>query len=231
MNGSKSFLLLCLVFFLAFGMALSVRPAQPGVAGKGMSPDQSLQLLLEGNKRFVESKLQACGENMDKKRRELQKGQRPHAVVLSCSDSRVPPEIIFDQGLGEIFVVRVAGNIADPAVLGSIEYAVGHLGTSLVMVMGHDECGAVVSSFESGSNAEGNIGLILEQIAPSVRKAKESGKSSKALIDAAIDNHIEATASSLRRLSPVIAGMEKSGKVRLVKARYKLGTGEVVILE
>jgi carbonic anhydrase len=126
----------------------------------------ALKLLLEGNERYVSEKRDYGGKDRAR-RAETASGQRPFAVVLTCSDSRVPPEIIFDCGIGDIFVVRVAGNVADDLVLGSIEYAVSHLGTPLVMVLGHTSCGAVTAALEGGGEGE-YTGSIVELLAPAL---------------------------------------------------------------
>lgn len=142
--------------------------------GAGISPDEALAKLVAGNTRFVEGK-QAQKDVGNTRRTELTKGQQPFAVILSCSDSRVPPEHIFDQGLGDIFVVRVAGNVADSIELGSVEYAAEHLGSPLILVLGHQMCGAVKATV-AGGKPEGNIGSIVKKIEPAVKKAKAQVK-------------------------------------------------------
>lgn len=190
--------------------------------------DETLKNLLEGNHRFM------SGQTMHKehasKRTELVKGQSPSAIILSCSDSRVPPEIIFDQGLGDIFVVRVAGNVADPVELGSIEYAVEHLNVPLIIVLGHDSCGAVTAAVKGGKH-EGNIRAIVRKIAPAVRRVKAQGKKSDELLNAAIIENAHMVASSLVRESSVIRHFVNEKKLRIVAAKYSLETGRVDILE
>jgi len=153
-------------------------------AGPGISPDEALKKLIDGNNRFVQS-AQAQKDIGNNRRTELTKGQHPFAVILSCSDSRVPPEHIFDQGLGDIFVVRVAGNVADSIELGSVEYAAEHLGVPLILVLGHQSCGAVKATVDGGK-PEGNIESIVKKIAPAVKKARETVKEKDKLLDAAI---------------------------------------------
>ena len=138
------------------------------------SANEALQKLIDGNKRFVTGQF-ALKDLGDARREELVKGQKPFAVILTCSDSRVPPEHIFDQGLGDIFVVRNAGNVVDPVTLGSIEYAVEHLLAPLVVVLGHDYCGAVKAAVDGGE-APGSIGAIIAKLLPSVEKAKATGQ-------------------------------------------------------
>ena len=111
------------------------------------------------------------------KRKELTKGQKPFAIVITCSDSRVPPELLFDQGLGDIFVVRVAGNVVDPIALGSIEYGAEHLNSPLLFILGHTKCGAVGATLEAKGKPEGNIGAIVKKIQPAVATAKKKGGS------------------------------------------------------
>lgn len=210
------------------------------VEGGGVTADEALSRLLEGNKRFVESKMNACGETTAAAREKLAKGQKPYAIILSCSDSRVPPEIIFDKSLGEIFVVRVAGNVPDPVVLGSIEYAAEHLGSPLIMVLGHERCGAVTAAVESKGKPEGNIGAIVRAIAPAVKKAKQGCKECTScdmkekkakLIECAIDENVKLVAKNLTRQSPVIGHLVKEGKVKIVAAKYDLDDGKVSLME
>jgi len=142
-------------------------------SGVGMNADQALQQLMEGNKRFVDQHMTGQKLCDAKARQSLATGQKPYAVILTCSDSRVPPEIIFDKGLGEIFVIRVAGNVPDPIVLGSIEYAAEHIGSPLVMVLGHERCGAVTAAVDAKGKPEGNIGAIVKTIAPAVKTGEK----------------------------------------------------------
>jgi carbonic anhydrase len=125
--------------------------AAPAHATASCTPEEALERLKEGNKRYVENRLEVCKDTTPKLREELAKGQHPFAVVLSCSDSRLPPEIIFDKKPGELFVVRVAGNVVDPVNLASIEYALEHLGAGLILVLGHERCGAVTAAYDTFS--------------------------------------------------------------------------------
>ena len=189
--------------------------------------EETLKNLLDGNQRFISGKLSQ--KDLAVRRTELVKGQAPGAVVLSCSDSRVPPELIFDQGLGDVFVVRVAGNVADPVTLGSIEYAVEHLHVPLVIVMGHDKCGAVKATVDGGK-PEGNIRAIVAKIAPAVRKAKAAGKKGDELLDAAIMENVKAVTASLTRDSKIIKHLVDKKKVKIVPAKYSIATGKVDLL-
>ncbi len=204
-----------------------------------VTADEALQKLVEGNKRYVESKMNACTETTTAAREKLAKGQKPYAIILSCSDSRVPPEIIFDKSLGEIFVVRVAGNVPDPVVLGSIEYAAEHLGSPLVMVLGHERCGAVTATVDAKGKVEGNIGAIVKTIAPAVKKAKKECKDCKAcdlkdkgkLVECAIDENTKMVAANLTKQSPVLRHLVKEGKLKIVAAKYDLDDGKVTLFE
>ncbi|MDR2861706.1 MAG: hypothetical protein LBV07_04085 [Syntrophobacterales bacterium] len=168
-----------------------------------------------------------------KTRENLANDQRPYAVILSCSDSRVPPEMIFDQGLGEIFVVRSAGHVVEPALLGSIEFAVAVLGASLVMVLGHSKCGAVASACDHPGEFHGNLGALLQVIVPAVAKIKDkaAGKSWEEKVAMAIDENIKLAASSLTERSNILKRMAEEGRIQIIKARYDLDTGVVKVLK
>lgn len=202
-------------------------------AGAGVSADEALQRLLDGNKRFVESKMTASALCDLPAREKLATSQHPYAIILSCSDSRVPPEIIFDRALGEVFVVRVAGNVADPIVLGSIEYATEHLGSPLIMVLGHERCGAVTAAVTSKGKHEGNVGAILKAIQPAVKKAKKDcqGKSSAEVVECVVKANAKAVAADLTKSSKVLAKQLKEGKIKIVSATYDLDDGKVTILK
>ncbi|HEY6011635.1 MAG TPA: carbonic anhydrase [Nitrospirota bacterium] len=193
----------------------------------GPSADEALKQLLDSNQHCVTGKL--VQHDIVTRRSELVKGQHPSAVVLSCSDSRVPPELIFDQGLGDIFVVRVAGNVVDAVTLGSIEYAVEHLNTPLIIVMGHDKCGAVSAAVQGGA-PEGNIGSIVAKIAPSVNKAKAAGKKGDDLLDAAIIENVRSVTANLTKDSAIIKHLVEEKKVKIVPAKYNLVSGKVELL-
>jgi carbonic anhydrase len=198
-----------------------------------ITANEALQKLLDGNHRYVLN--QTTGQKLcdATTRQSLTRGQSPYAIILSCSDSRVPPEIIFDRGLGEIFVIRVAGNIPDPIVLGSIEYAAEHLGSPLIMVLGHGRCGAVTAAVAArGKPHEGNIGAILKAIAPAVSQAEQeaTGRDKAELVEAAIDNNIKLVCNSLVEQSEVIKGLADAGKIKVVGAKYDLDDGKVRLL-
>jgi carbonic anhydrase len=198
-----------------------------------ITADEALQKLLDGNHRYVAN--QMTGQKLcdATTRHSLTKGQSPYAIILCCSDSRVPPEIIFDKGLGEIFVVRVAGNVPDPIILGSIEYAADHLGSPLIMVLGHGRCGAVTAAVNAKGEAhEGNVGEIIKALAPAVSQAEKeaAGKDKAQLVEMAIDNNIRLVCRSLSEQSKVIKSMADAGKVKIVGAKYDLDDGKVSLL-
>lgn len=199
----------------------------------GMTADEALKMMMDGNKRYVENQMQAQKHSDPAMRQALARSQKPYAIVLSCSDSRVPPEIIFDKGLGEIFVIRVAGNIPDSLVLGSIEYAAEHLGSPLIMVLGHERCGAVTATVEAKGKPQGNIGAIVKTISPAVKQAKKEykGNDKSQLVEKASDINIKMVSASIIKGSPVIRHLVKEGKVKIVDAKYDLDDGKVTLMK
>lgn len=190
-----------------------------------LTAKQSLKKLIEGNKRCVVCKPQNPRQDA-KRRKEVVKGQKPFAVIVGCSDSRIPPELIFDQGYGDLFVVRLAGNIVDRLALGSIEYAVEHLGTKLVVVLGHGKCGAVTAATQ-GSNAPGNVGSILKAIQPAVKKAR---KLQGDLVENATRVNVELVTNKIKSSQPILAEMVENGTIEVMGAYYNIETGAVEIL-
>lgn len=187
--------------------------------------EEALQALREGNRRFATG--QAIHPHQDAARREeVLPGQRPFTAILACSDSRAPPEVIFDQGVGDLFVVRTAGHVVDDVALGSIEYAVEHLGVPLVVTLGHTRCGAVTAALH-GAEAPGHIAAVVRAILPAVRETR--GLPGDPLSNA-IDAHIRRVVAHLRAASPILAEREHAGTLRIVGARYNLESGEVVWL-
>lgn len=192
---------------------------------KGIDAKEALQKLMDGNKNFVSLKSQHPNQDVER-RLELTKGQNPFAVILGCSDSRIPPEIIFDQGFGDLFVIRVAGNIIDDNILGSVEYAVEHLGVQLVMVLGHEKCGAVSATVKGGTD-HSHIGCLLKEIQPAVDKAKTRKGD---LIDNSIRNNVQLVVNNLKKSEPVLAEFVHEKKLIIVGAYYDLDTGKVDII-
>jgi carbonic anhydrase len=195
----------------------------------GMSPDQILQKLKTGNSRFRGDARKS--RNYLKQQRATASGQYPAAVLLSCIDSRAPAEVIMDLGLGDIFNCRVAGNISNPDILGSMEFAAKVSGAKVVLVMGHTACGAIKGAID---NAElGNLTELLAKIKPAVQATEYSGeRSSKnyAFVDAVARTNVRMTLESIRRDSSVLADLEKSGAIKIAGAMYNLNTGGVDFL-
>jgi carbonic anhydrase len=185
---------------------------------------QVWQRLLEGNMRFVQGLFQ--GRNLLDLRRTLAKGQQPEAAVLCCSDSRVPAEIIFDQSLGDLFVVRTAGLVLEPTSIGSLEYAVAHLGVPLLIIKGHEGCGAVTAAVENPEAAEGQIGSIIRQIVPAVAQARQAGHHGQDLIEATTDLHLKALEETLLQ-SSIIRKAVDAGRLEVMVAKYFLHAGQV----
>ncbi|HXI85449.1 MAG TPA: carbonic anhydrase [Verrucomicrobiae bacterium] len=191
-----------------------------------VTADEALARLKAGNERFVTGKVIHPNEGADR-RAEVAKGQDPFAIIVGCSDSRVGPEVVFDQGLGDLFVIRTAGNVVDDVALGSIEYAADHLGVPLILVLGHTRCGAV-SAAVAGGEAPGHVASVVKKIKPAVEETK--GKPGDAL-DNAVRANVHHVVNQLRNTAPILSGLVKSGKLRVVGACYDLDTGRVALLE
>jgi carbonic anhydrase len=192
-----------------------------------VAPADALVRLKAGNQRFIAGKLQHPHQN-PKRRAELVTGQRPFAIVLGCADSRTSPEVLFDQGLGDLFVVRVAGNILNDHVLGSIEYAVEHLGAQLIVVLGHQHCGAVQAAKEtldSKAEAPAHLNSLVTAIQPAVEATRGAD------LEATIKANIENVVQSLRSSEPVLKKEVKAGAITVLGAYYDLGTGAVAFTE
>ena len=199
-----------------------------------VTPAQAKSRLIEGNRRFVEGE-PPQGDRSAARRAELKGGQHPFAAVVGCADSRVPPEIVFDQGLGDLFVVRIAGNVADTLALASMEYAVEHLHSSLIVVMGHERCGAVKATLDAtkapapaaGHTAEAHhshIPALVKEIEPAIWAAK--GRTGPEL-DACIESNVEHSAGQITSRSDIIRQFVANGKVQIVGGVYDLDTGRV----
>jgi carbonic anhydrase len=197
-------------------------------ANPGISADEAMRLLKEGNARYVDGKLQHPHQGPERRALTSGQGQHPLAAVLTCSDSRVPPEIIFDQGIGDLFVVRVAGNVAATDEVGSIEYAVEHLGAPVVVVLGHTQCAAVGAVLD-GAKLPPNIANLVEPIKPAVDKAREANPQAAkdVLLKAAITANVWQALEDMLRLSPIIREKVRDGQVKLVAALYDLDSGQV----
>ena len=196
-------------------------------ARTNLTPDQALELLTEGNRSFnTDSPVRAVQGR--ERRLEIARGQTPFATLVSCSDSRVPPELLFGRGLGELFIVRNAGNTVDTAALGSIEYGVAQLGVPLVVVMGHERCGAVEAAVKvvtENASFPGSIGRMVEPIVPAVLAAQREGGD---LLQAAVRANVRRTVSRLRTASePMLLEPLRAGKLRIVGAAYDIDDGSV----
>ena len=195
--------------------------------------DEALKRLKEGNQRFVADECTSGQLANQKRRNEVVTGQNPMAIILGCSDSRVPAEIVFDQGLGELFVIRVAGNIVAPSQVGSIEFAAERFGTQLVVVMGHSHCGAIEATLEELQHPSGyrsaNLHSIVDRIQPSVETLLETDLKDRPdeLLHFSIRANIRMSVNHLCRGSAVLEKMIQDGRLKVVGASYSLETGEV----
>jgi carbonic anhydrase len=213
---------------LAVVLAPAARAQHAAAAGHdaaAVSADQALEQLMAGNARFV-AHAQTHPNQGAARMHELAGGQHPIAVVLSCADSRVGPELVFDQGLGDLFVVRVAGNIADDASIGSIEYAVEHLGVPLIVVIGHEKCGAVTAAMNGGETGN-HIHAVVDPIMPVVAEAKKRAGDP---VDAAIRLNVNRVVDQLEHTAPILAGKVGDKTLRIVGAYYSLDGGKVTLL-
>ena len=219
---------------LAAAAAVSVPAARAAEDAKSTapSPDEAVARLMEGNARFVEGDMEHPNLGQEV-REDLAKGQAPFAVIVSCSDSRVPPEIVFDAGPGDLFVIRVAGNVVEDHALASIEYAVANLGTPLVMVMGHESCGAVgaaVASEKGEASFDGHIHDLVETIRPAVQAAMEHAQGDEVL-DAAVKENAVRVKEQLSNSKPYVGEYASEGKIKLLAARYDLDSGKVTLID
>jgi len=218
----------------AVGLTLAGAGEAAGASEKRRpkTPRQALALLMAGNARFVKGKLNSVNAIVER-REEVRGGQKPYAIVLTCADSRVPPEHIFDKSLGDIFVCRVAGNILDPHIVGSMEYAFEHFGSLLLMVLGHQRCGAVTDTIklvEKGGKAPGSIQTIVDAIAPVVRATKRGSLGDDAYLDKVVKANARAVTKSVLQRSRIIRHGVDAKKLRVLAAEYSLDSGRVSVL-
>ena len=185
-----------------------------------MSSNEVLDRLKAGNARFVSDKLDGKLQNSDR-RGSLTGGQQPYAIILSCADSRVVPELAFDAGLGELFVCRVAGNVANSSTIASIEYAVAHIGSPVIVVLGHESCGAVTAAIGGGDNGY-NLNHLLAHVAPAMAASSED-----ATVNDVVKKNAELTVEELKTRSGIIRDAVDNGKLQIVPAYYNLGSGKV----
>jgi carbonic anhydrase len=197
--------------------------------GPAITAKEVWQQLLEGNDRFVKGR--PLSRDLPALRASLVKGQSPRAAVLCCSDSRVSAEFIFDQCLGDLFVVRTAGLVLEPTSLGSLEYAVAHLRAPLLVINGHEFCGAVTATVHHPDLDESHITAVVRQIAPAAAQARQQGISGPELVEAAHDLHLKSLYDALGQKSPIMREALASRRLEVVVAKYFLTTGRVEILD
>jgi len=210
------------MLLLIFSLNFTHQSWAKGIYGENISASQAWQKLLAGNRRFSSGKM--LHPRLSKARRaDLVKTQKPFAVVLSCSDSRVPPEILFDQGLGDLFVIRSAGNVIDDVAIGSIEYAVEHLGVKLILVLGHEKCGAVAATIK-GEPLGGHLCVIANKIHGAFKQAK---KSKGNLLDNTVKENIRRVMKELAGSEPILSDSIQKHGLKIIGARYDLDTGKI----
>lgn len=199
----------------------------------GLTAEQALESLKQGNCRFVEGKGGSLHYSGPPRGTDSTRQQEPIAIILGCSDSRVPAELVFDQGFGDLFVIRVAGNIVAPSQIASVEFAVKSFGTPLVLVLGHTQCGAVLATIDELRNKiprlTGPIRTIVDRVRPAVEKAVAGGAldDSEELIEAAVKANVQASVEKLREGSEVIKQLMNDSGLKITGAEYSLETGEV----
>jgi carbonic anhydrase len=208
---------------MILGVGTELAVLRAASAQNTLSPDDALKALMDGNQRFVERRLTSFQEDMDMLRQNTAEKQDPFASVLACADSRVPVEIVFDQSIGHVFVNRVAGNIATSEIIASVEYGAAVLGTSVFMVLGHGNCGAVKATIAAKA-VPGQISSLYSYLRPAVNQANGE-------LDAAIAANARIQAQLLRESSTVVAGLVKDGKIKVVAAVYDLASGKVNLLD
>jgi carbonic anhydrase len=195
--------------------------------------DEALERLKAGNRRFVANAPTHDASEYHTRRAELAGGQEPFAIILGCSDSRVPAELVFDQGLGDLFVIRVAGNIVAPSQVGSVEFAAARFGTRLVVVLGHSQCGAITATLEElqqpTENQSRNLRAIVDRVRPSVETVLEAygDGDPELLIEAAVRANIRASVNHLRHGSEILEQLIDCHGLKVAGAEYSLATGEV----
>ncbi|MBW4507003.1 MAG: carbonic anhydrase [Scytonematopsis contorta HA4267-MV1] len=205
--------------------ALAQKPTTPVKKPQPVSPDSALKQLIEGNRRFVEGKRAAPNQSR-LRLQETAVAQYPFASILGCADSRVPAEIVFDQGLGDLFVVRVAGNVSSQTAIGSLEFSTAVLGSQLIVVLGHAKCGAVIAAIKN-EPLPGRIGVFVEEIKPAVETVRyKTGDVEKNSIIANVQYQVKKLSES----STIIGGLIKEGKLKIVGGLYDLASGKVTLV-
>lgn len=198
-----------------------------------MNADKALQLLIEGNKRYIEGTADGAEITIKTRRQGIDDGQNPFAVVLGCSDSRVPAELVFNRGLGDLFVIRVAGNIVAPSQIGSVEFACQHFGTQLVVVLGHSHCGAINATVDAlmgdPDSLSPNVASIVDRVTPAVHPIvkRNQFKDKDDLIHQAMRANVEQSVQGLQMRSRILRGMADKGQIKIIGAEYSIETGIV----
>ena len=210
---------------LTAGLGSRLVVAQKPAAPKDLTPDQALQMLMDGNERFVKRKTQNSTNRDIRRIKAVAKNQYPFASILSCADSRVPSEIIFDQGFGDLFMCRVAGNIATTEEVGSLEFGTAVLGSKIIMVMGHERCGAVTAAIKGGE-FPGQIGSLIEAIQPALKTANITNNNQ---LEEAIKANVLYQVKTLEK-SPVISELIQQNKLKVVGSYYDLDSGAVTLV-
>ena len=198
---------------------------EPGIFDNqgSLTPDEALRHLMDGNERFASDTMTNLGQSLNILRQHTIEKQEPFAAVLSCADSRVPVELVFDQTIGQLFVARVAGNFVTPEILGSLEYGAAVLGTKVILVLGHSSCGAVTATMQ-GNAVPGQISSLFAHIQPAVDRAGGN-------LERAVQENAKIQANLLAKSSPLLGGLVKEGKLKIVAGYYDLATGRVSLLE
>jgi carbonic anhydrase len=207
---------------LAAGLGVGLAVPSGARAQTQMTPDAALQAMIDGNKRFTQAQLTSFNEDLKELKEKTAESQAPFAAVLSCADSRVPVELVFDQSIGHLFVCRVAGNIATADLIASLEYGAAVLGTKAIMVLGHGNCGAVDATIKAKA-VPGQISTLYRSIRPAVEQAGPN-------LEAAIKANAKIQAGLLATASPVLAEQIKNGQLKVVAAYYDLASGAVTLL-
>jgi carbonic anhydrase len=207
---------------IAAGLGTALAMPSAARAQTQMTPDAALQAMMDGNKRYTQAQLTSFDEDLKELKEKTAESQAPFAAVLSCADSRVPVELLFDQSIGHLFVCRVAGNIATAALIASLEYGAAVLGTKAIMVLGHGNCGAVDATIKAKA-VPGQISVLYRSIRPAVDQAGPN-------LEAAIKANAKIQAGLLSTSSPVLAEALKNGQLKIVAAYYDLASGAVTLL-
>jgi carbonic anhydrase len=195
----------------------------PVLAQSKLTPDAALQELMDGNRRFTSGQLVSCQQDLAILKQNTVEKQEPFAAVLSCADSRVPVELVFDQSIGHVFVTRVAGNVVTPEIIASLEYGAAVLGTKVIMVMGHANCGAVKATIQA-KEVPGQISALYPHIQPAIDQAGPN-------LEAASKANAKIQAALLRQASTVVAGLVKEGKLKVVAGYYDVASGVATVLD